>query len=251
MSLFGLFFENYVVIPTYREKDALMKELLGQSVSYNNSQVTIFSRGGKIIYYCGFYNDEKKTLSDITIVERDASGAFYRRVESDIGRYEEENKIWVFDNARIFTVDDNHEIIMEQQSKYKNELYDELPDTFRNIVKDVKSLEFKPAVEWIQALKRAGLPYREALTDLHQRFSFSFTPFIVALISCALGGRFKKNILLMSLLFSLGLAAVYYVMQMISVLMAKFGTITPLMGAWFGFILFLLAGIVLFRNART
>ena len=184
-------------------------------------------------------------------MERTENGEFLRRIEADTAKYDEEEKIWIFDNCRIFTADENGDINMEKINGYRNEAYNEFPETFRNIIKDVKELEIKPARDWIRALKRSGLPYREALTDFHQRFSFALTPFIVTLISCAMGGRFKKNILLMSLLFSLGLASFYYILQMISVLLAKLGSITPLMGAWSGFFLFFLLGLILFRKART
>ena len=63
--------------------------------------------------------------------------------------------------------------------------------------------------------------------------------------------RFKKNILLMSLLTSLIISVLYYVAQMMAVLMAKLGLFTPLMGAWTAFILFQIAALWLFRMART
>ena len=84
----------------------------------------------------------------------------------------------------------------------------------------------------IKSLKKAGLPFREQLTEYYRRFSFALTPFIVSIVSSALGGRFKKNILLMSLVVSLVISVGYYVLQMVSVLFAKLGYISPLVGAW-------------------
>ena len=56
---------------------------------------------------------------------------------------------------------------------------------------------------YVAMIRRAGLPYREALTDFYRKYSFALTPLIVAFIASSLGSAFKKNILLMSLLSAL------------------------------------------------
>jgi lipopolysaccharide export system permease protein len=66
-----------------------------------------------------------------------------------------------------------------------------------------------------------------------------------------MGGRFKKNILLMSLLSSLGSAVVFYVTEMITMMMAKLGYIPPIVGAWFPVVLFVAVGVFLLRSAKT
>jgi lipopolysaccharide export system permease protein len=84
-----------------------------------------------------------------------------------------------------------------------------------------------------------------------ERYSFACTPFIVAFIACSIGSRFKKNILLMSLLVSLMLAVIYDVVQMVSGLLASLQLLPPQMGAWFGVALYFIAGTVSFRLARS
>jgi lipopolysaccharide export system permease protein len=74
---------------------------------------------------------------------------------------------------------------------------------------------------------------------------------MVTFLSSALGGSFRKNILLMSLLSSLVLTVIYYVFQMVMVIFANLGFISPMAGAWAPFIFFSAAGIWLFRIART
>ncbi|GHV90280.1 hypothetical protein AGMMS50268_07830 [Spirochaetia bacterium] len=43
---------------------------------------------------------------------------------------------------------------------------------------------------------------------------FAFTSFVVMILSISMGGRFRKNILLMSLLASLCVAVFFYVMEL-------------------------------------
>jgi lipopolysaccharide export system permease protein len=75
--------------------------------------------------------------------------------------------------------------------------------------------------------------------------------FVVMILSISMGGRFKKNILLMSLLSSLGSAVIFYVMEMITMMMAKLGYIPPVYGAWFPVAAFIIIGIFLLRGAKT
>jgi lipopolysaccharide export system permease protein len=112
-------------------------------------------------------------------------------------------------------------------------------------------MSLQDAYQWITTLRRAGLDYRSALTDYYKRFTFALTPFLVALLSSAIGGKLKKNILLMSLLISLVISVLYYVFQMVFVLIAKLGYIPPILGAWLPFILFFIPSVMLFRYART
>jgi lipopolysaccharide export system permease protein len=115
----------------------------------------------------------------------------------------------------------------------------------------VEELPARDARLLVRDLRTAGLPFIEALTDYHHRFSFSSAPFVVMILSVSMGGRFRKNVLLMSLLSSLGAAVLYYVMEMISMMMARLGYLPPLAGAWFPVAVFVAAGILLLRNAKT
>jgi lipopolysaccharide export system permease protein len=90
-----------------------------------------------------------------------------------------------------------------------------------------------------------------ALAEYYHRYSFSTVSLVVMILSISMGGRFKKNILLMSLLASLIAAVIFYVSEMISMMMARLGYIPPFMGAWFPVLVFIVLGILLLRNAKT
>ena len=155
-------------------------------------------------------------------------------------------------NARVFTWNEDHSFFMETDANiYSRDDISEPPQTFRKSVRNIEEMKTAEAEVWIESLKKAGLPYREPLTEYYRRYSFALTPLIVAFISCAIGGRFKKNILLMSLLLSLVISVLYYVSQMVAVIAAKLAFFDPLMGAWGPFLVFLFASLWLFKTART
>jgi lipopolysaccharide export system permease protein len=71
------------------------------------------------------------------------------------------------------------------------------------------------------------------------------------MLSISMGGRFRKNILLMSLLSSLGAASVFYVIEMLTMMMARMGYIPPIIGAWFPVFVFIIVGFFLLKTAKT
>ncbi len=250
LSLGWFFFEEKVVIDSFRRKNDLTSELLKQRTSYNNTNVTVIGPDNRVIYYAEYYNDSSRTLSKVTIISFDENRLFSERVEAEKGEWN--GTMWNFSNVRHFYWSGDRQYVTEKYlSVYSDEKFNQRPETFRVTVRNVEEMKREEAREWVQSLRNAGLPYRGALTDYYRRFAFSLTPFIVALISCAIGGRLKKNILLMSLLLSLIISVVYYVMQMVLVLFAQIGYIPPLAGAWGTFLFFLFVSFWIFKNART
>ena len=186
------------------------------------------------------------------VIERDSNMDFKRRIEADKAEWNTSEGRWTFINSRVFSWNESEKFVTESFiNSYEKPEYNQKPSTFRKSVRNVEEMERKEAKEWIESLRKSGLPFRGALTEYYKRYSFALTPFVVAMISGAIGGRLRKNILLMSLLLSLIISVVYYVMQMVLILFAKLGYIPPLAGAWGTFLVFLFTGFWLFKNART
>lgn len=245
----GFFFEDQVVIKTYRIKNSLHRKYLNQNPSFNKSQPTVLGENNRLIYYAEYYDDANKTLSELTIIERDDLGNLIRRIDAKSGQWQED--YWVLKEVRLFFWDEGGRNLTESfRSRYEEERFNASPESFQKNIQSVEEMPIKEAKVWLDSLIRTGLAYKEPLTDYYRRYSFALTPFIVVLLSASLGGRFKKNILLMSLLASLSLSVIYYVMQMITAILANHGYISPLAGAWTPFAFFSLGGIILFQFAR-
>jgi lipopolysaccharide export system permease protein len=244
----SFFFEEHVVIDTLEEKGRLSRQILNANVSFSNTNVTVMGESGRLVYHADYYNDATTTLSELLIVERDEIGAFVRRIDAEWAEWNGSN--WELNRAKVFAFEE--EVLRETQyNRLSDPVLTAKPSGFRRKTRNVDEMRLPELREWIATLRASGQPFREALTKYYERYSFALTPFIVVLISSAIGGRFKKNILLMSLLVSLSVSVVYYVIQMIGGLMAYSGYISPLVGAWSGFALFSLAGVLLFRLSRT
>lgn len=245
---FGLFaFDNYVVVPTYAKKTELQDSLLNKVKSNNNDRIVVLGDGGNTIYKADYYDDKNQRLYGVYIVKRSEDKQIDGILRCDSAYYK--NEKWIFVNAFVYDYMTNKKINVTRDTSAFS--IDEPPETFRNNVVNVDTVDVAAAKHYIAHLKRTGLPYTESLSQYYKKFSFPFVVFIVVFLSIGLSGKTRKNVLLISLVLSLVAAVLFYVTQMVTMLLAKFGYISPFVGAWFPVILFIGLSIVVMKYART
>ena len=245
-SIFSFHFEDKVVIPTFKVKNDLSRVLLHQSRGENNSDIVIKAKNGRLIYAVDYYDAQAQILNGLSIIEQAETGTFLSLVRAPRASWTGTH--WVLSNALMYAWEDG---LLRAKSLTDTDIYREHPDTFRRNSMQAEDLPAREAALMVEDLKIAGLPYIKALADYYHRYSFASVSFVVMILSISMGGRFRKNILLMSLISSLGVAVVFYVMEMISMMMARLGYIPPLLGAWFPVGFFVSIGLLLLQSAKT
>ena len=245
-SVFSFLLDDVFVIPTYRVKNDLTRRALGQHVTENNSDVVIISRNGQLVYSVDFFDHVGLILNGVNIIETDENGRFVSQIRAPSAQWN--GSYWEFNNAVIYKYE--HDLLRIRAFGY-NTTFDEHPDMFRRSAVNVEDLSAREAGLLVRDLRASGLPYTHVQANYFHRFSFAVTPLIVMLLSISMGGRFRKNILLMSLFASLSVAVVFYVAEMLSMTMAGLNYIHPFVGAWFPVILFLVIGLLLLKGAKT
>ena len=247
LSLGMIFFEDYVVIKFYKAKNEYKNELLSTKESLNTYDIVILSEGSKVIYISDYYDDSEKKLIGNILVVRDDDGNIQDVLKTSVLQWNGNN--WTSDEAYTYSFDSENKVASKLGFDFS--ILTEPPETFQKNIISVEEMSFYDAKVFIDNLKKTGLPYYEELSKYYRRFSFPFTIFIVLFFSISLGGKFKKNILLMSLLFSLGIATLYYITEMLTMLSAKWEYISPLSGAITPVIVFTVLSAYLLRHART
>jgi lipopolysaccharide export system permease protein len=246
-SFFSFFFDDTLVIPTLRRKNELARHFLHQQAAESNSDIVIKSKKGHLIYSVDYYDYKSKILNGVSIVEQDSRGDFISLVRSQRAAWTGE--YWDLVNPIIYFWDSGG--ILRSRILPPTDIYREQPDIFRRNAVKADELPVMQERLLVEDLKAAGLPYIEAQADFYHRFSFATVSLIVMILSISMGGRFRKNIMLMSLLASLSAAVVFYVIEMITMMMAKLGYIPTFIGAWFPVVVFIALGIWLLRGAKT
>jgi lipopolysaccharide export system permease protein len=245
-SVFAFFFEDRVVVPTLRVKNDLSRLYLHQQRTENNSDIVIKARNGEVIYSVDYYDSINDTLNGLSIVEQDKDGAFTALIRAPQAAWTGE--YWRLSNAMVYRWENG---LLRVRSLDDVEVYREHPDTFRRNAVAVEDLPVRDAGFLVRDLRAAGLPFIGALAEYYHRYSFSTVSLVIMILSISMGGKFRKNVLLMSLLTSLGAAVIFYVSEMITMMMAKLGYIPPIVGAWFPVLVFIPVGLILLLNAKT
>jgi lipopolysaccharide export system permease protein len=246
VSVFSFFFDDVFVIPTLRIKNDLSRRALHQHVTESDTDIVIISRYGRLIYSVDFFDDERQILNGISIVYMDDEGGFISQVRAPSAEWDETH--WVFRNAVIYQYEGDN--VRITPLPFTTE-FREHPDIFRRRAVIVQELPVREARLLVHDLRSVGLPFYHAQANYYHRFSFATTSFIVMILSVSMGGRFRKNILLMSLFTSLAIAVVFYITEMLSMTLAGLNYIHPFVGAWFPVLLFIFIGLFLLRSAKT
>jgi lipopolysaccharide export system permease protein len=250
LSVGGFIFNDAVVIPTFKEKNQAYATAVKQVTSLSQANITVTSPDQRVVYVADYYNDAQKRLNGLTVVVRDADMHLVSRIDAQWAEWTSDR--WTLHDSRVFTWDGKTKILSDERKVlYASPVLSEPPETFRKLSGSVEDMDRVESLRYVTLVRKAGLPYREALTDYYRKFSFAATPLIVAFIASSLGSAFKKNILLMSLLSALIISVGFYVAQMVTGILSKNGFIPPILGAWGPFALFLAVGFMLFRTART
>ena len=248
-SAFGFWFEDSVALPVLRLKKEASRSLMGQTVTLNNAEIALFNRKSGVVWTADYFDDSGASLSGVTAVRRDERGVFLERVDARRARWD--GSRWDFLDVRIWSLGPDGAYTETFAPSWSSPGYAEPPASFRKGRKDLEELSTAEALEYVRFLRAAGLPFRGALAEAYERFTFAATPLVVALLSIGAGGRLRKNILLSSLLISLAASTGYYVIRMVSLLLARLDLITPAAGAAAPVVFFLALGFLLFWTAHT
>ena len=248
MSFALFFFDDKIVVPTYARKMEEQESVLKSDKTLNNDKIVILSENGTVCYKVDFYDDEAKRLNSLFVIIRNEDKTLNAVIRADSASWRDGK--WLLSGAIQYTQKDGV-ITAGSVSPEICARLTEPPETFQNNVISVETVNSATAKVYIEHLQKAGLPFAEPLSLYYKKFSFPFILFIVVFLSVGLSGKTRKNVMLMSLASCISAAVLFYVTQMITMLLAKFGAISPFMGAWFPVFMFVVIAAVVLRYART
>lgn len=246
LSIGFFVFDDTMVIPAISAKKELTKSMLKTGEPTGAADVTILGENRRVVWNIRYFDRKNSMMTGVVLVERDSDGRFISRINAQSAVWTGE--LWRFSGVRRFFWKDD-DLTDFSYATWEDSNFAEPPESFKGGGKPIDEMQIADAASHLAFLARAGLPKAAQTAEYYRRFAFALTPLVVTLLSAAIVGRFKKNVLLMSLLISLIGATLYYVAQMISMLLAKNESIAPVVGAFAPLILFTVFIFVLF-NAR-
>lgn len=248
LSIAMFVFDDKVVVPTFAKKTAEQDSALKKEISLNNDKLVVLSKGGRIVYKADVYDNEAKRLNSVVIVIRNEDKTLDCVMRGDFAIWEKNH--WRLIGGLRYAVSGTSMTSSVTDDEMCRVL-DEPPETFQNKVVSVETVDAKTARAYITHLQKAGLPFAEQLSIYYKKFSFPFVLFIVVFLSIGLSGKTRKNVMLVSLASCISASVLFYVTQMVTMLLAKFEYISPFSGAWSPVFLFVIIAAIILRYART
>ena len=230
-SLFQFAFNETVAINASREHQLLSKERLGTCTADANRNVS--SRAEDCIYviHAGRYYDESLMITNVTVVFVNEDGSIALRIDAPSGVYN--GRYWELKDAVSYKVkEEPASLDIASDGVYHNEKIDLESNLFRNLTADIASMELSDAINYVRRIRYIDPNrYIAHATDLQERLWISLTPLILTVISCSTLFRWKKNVLILSIISSLSIAVIFFVAKMLGTIFAKQGILSPLAGA--------------------
>jgi len=246
VSVLSFFLDDIFVISTVKIKNDLSRSALNQYVTDSGSDIVIKARNGRLTYMIDYFDNDREIMNGVSIIEINENGEYISQIRAHSAEWNETH--WEFRSALIYKYENG---LLRVSAFTSDGSYNEHPDIFRRQAANINELSVREAKLLVNDLRSVGLPYFKEQADYYHRYSFASTSFIVMILSVSMGGRFKKNILLMSLFTSLAAAVVFYVIEMLTMAMAGLNYIPAVFGAWFPVLLFIFIGVILLGSAKT
>lgn len=251
LSIFMIFADSYAVIPTYRYRENLFEYLT--KAKKDQQDITI---RGENNYFWNVQEFDSNTnmLKNILLFRLNEDFRIIFRIDAASAVYTKDG--WLFRNGIIREWDKNGELIKEEKIlKRIIENILEKPTVFKNVFNksdfEIEKMTILEAKKRIKLLKELNIYHNEELRDYYKKFAFPFSLLVVCLFAIGVSTISQKNILILSLFFSIGLAILFYIAQMILDVLAASGKLFPLLAAWGPIIIFIPISIYIVRKAKT
>ena len=252
LSFSLIVFDSFVVIPANRYREDLYERITDKSSSgkTDNEKLTIRGSNDQSFFWnANKFVSSKNLLEKVKVFKIDNDFKIIYRVDAEKAVFTKNG--WLFQIGIEREWDATGDLIKENKFQKKYFDFDEKPNVFRKARYDIENMTIFEARETIMKYKKINIEHNKELTNYYKKFSFPFTLFIVSLFALGVSTISRTNILILSLFFSIGLAVLFYVLQMLLDILASTGRIYPAVGAWLPLFVFIPVGIYLIYRAKT
>ena len=237
--LMGLFFcmfqfaaNEFLAIPAMKERNMIEAQNFGLKSTRDNRNITLTDYDNALVFHAKFYNDQVKQVSNVSILLKGQDGLINERIDAPEAFWDEKQGLWVFFDVTLTDIDiARNTISIHHMDSYSDRRLDLKPQLLRDNSDDIKTMELSMALPFLQTMKKLDRSkYQEYAVDFAQRILGCLAPVVMLFISCTINYKFKKNILLFTIILSLCIAVIYFVVQMMTLILARQGVLNPVQG---------------------
>ncbi|MCQ2412715.1 MAG: LptF/LptG family permease [Sphaerochaetaceae bacterium] len=247
MSFLYFGFNETVAIRCSNLKMTKTEQLTNSSGSdRNNQDIALSDMQQGYMVYASRYSDANQTLYDVSMIECEADGSILRRINAYKATYDNSTGHWLFYDTYFYTPQENGNVSIQGVGTYESPNMTLEPQLFRNVSNEISRMSLDLAYAYLKRMKVLNpTEYASIGTEFYKRVFSCLTPLVMIVIACSMNYRFKKNVLFFSLICSICISVVYYVIQMVTVMLSDQGVIAPQLGILIPFMAILMLSFVL------
>ncbi len=217
----------------------------GKSGTINVYNVAIYGKGDKIIFAKRF-DIQKEMLEDIIIHQHDARQDLILKISAK-NIYWTKNKKWRGKDVVIYKTDNSGRFIGDPIVAAEMDMpMTETPTDFVNNQWKPEFMSYKRLKGYMDVFATSSKKtYRRLLVDLNYKISFPFACVMTILISAPFTLSTQRGKALIGMAKGIVVALLYVPVMAVGLALGKGGMLPPVLGAWFGNIIFSAAGIYL------
>jgi len=236
ISVFFFLFNEGACIPATSNKQAMFETVTtGKDQTENSYNVSISDMTKSYMVYAESYINSTKTLYNVSFISGKDG---IRRINADYAVWDQERCSWIFYEVNIYDDGVQYYDILEVKE------LELTPDMFRNLSDDVTTMPLGQAGRYVRQMRMIDIEkYYEMASSYWDRILNCLTPLVMIIIACSMNYRYKKNVLFLSIIISVATAVVYYVVRMMTQIMASQGIIAPAMGTLVPFMVIILLSL--------
>ena len=200
------------------------QEYFGLSGTQDATDTVLYDEESGYLIYADRYSESYGRLYSPLLLKI-TSGSVEERIEADYAEYGGES--WKFENARVVRRgEEGYESFSAREFSDPDFL---VPgELFRSQNTSIDTMDRATAEEYLAGLESTNRnTWQERATEYYRRIYSPLAIFVLMFISAAMNYRFKKNVLLFSVIQSLSIAVIYYVADMVFSIMGNQGVVTP------------------------
>ncbi len=118
------------------------------------------------------------------------------------------------------------------------------PDDLAVVQKKPEEMSYTELSRFIEELRALGADPRKWLVERHLKISLPFANFIVVLLGAPLASRKRRGGMGLNFGISLGISFTYFIIIRVGQVLGHQGSLSPLLGAWLGNLIFLSFGLI-------
>lgn len=212
-------------VPAAKEQAALENEIGSFDPKAQRKDVNLVDYDAGYLFHAGRWKAESGRGENVVVLLLDEDGKAEERLDARSVSYSDDG--WLLRDCTIHRISPEG-VATFHESNHSVRLEGLTPELAEQGSGDINQMTRSEAKAYLARLEKLDHSlWRQSRVDWARRSLNCLSVMVMALIACLIPYKFKRNVLLFTIILSLSIAVVSYVLEMVSLILARQGLVGP------------------------